>query len=98
MWKILNKLFGWDYIAWRNSADNGVARVHVGYGVVWFYRYRITKLVDKIKDKDQVTWLTCDFKKYLDPDKYVAPDKLVGVRAAMVVLLLYSVYYAIYTF
>lgn len=66
MWRIFNFLFGWDYIVWENSADQGVARVHKSPdGVVWYWRYRLINVVDKIKTPDQVTWLTCKSSKYL---------------------------------
>jgi len=68
MWKLLNKLFDYDYIAWRNSADKGVARLHreEGNGRCWYWRYKNTCCADVIKDSDQVIWLTCEPSKYLD--------------------------------
>lgn len=34
MYKLLNKLFGWDYIQWKNTVDSGIARIHVdGNGI-----------------------------------------------------------------
>ena len=64
LWKFL---FGWDYIQWKNSADSGVARVMAdGNGKVFYFRYKSTKVVDVIKDKDQVLWLTCSPDRYLD--------------------------------
>ena len=66
MWKIYNKLFGWDYIAWRNTADKGIARVHKEEtGRCWYWRYYITKKIDIITDANQVIWLTCVPSKYL---------------------------------
>lgn len=66
MYNILNKLFGWDYVAWRNSADSGIARVFTdGDGVAYYFRYKNTKVVDRIYDKNIVIWLTCN------PDKYM---------------------------
>lgn len=69
MW--LGRLFGYDYIAWRNSADQGIARVHKdGNGRVWYWRYRVTGVWDVIHEADQVIWLTCAPSKYLDsPNK-----------------------------
>ncbi len=65
-YSILNKIFGWDYVQWRNIAAYGVARVHkTPDEVVWYWRYKNTKLADIIKDKDQVIWLTCKPSKYL---------------------------------
>lgn len=67
MWKIFHELFGWDYIQWRNNADSGVARVYKdGDGVCWYWRYKNTKVADRIKTADQVLWLTCEPGKYLD--------------------------------
>ena len=65
MWKLLNKLFGFDYIAWRNSADNGIARVYKNEdGVIFYFRYKITQVVDIIGSEDQVIFLTCSKYKY----------------------------------
>lgn len=67
MWKykLLNKLFGWDYIQWRNTADNGIARVHLGFnGEVYYWRYKLTEVADKILEKEQVIWLTCEPKTF----------------------------------
>lgn len=68
MFKVLNLLFGWDYVAWRNSADHGVARVHVdGRGVVFYWRYKGVRVADEIRDSTDVLWLTCKPEKYLAP-------------------------------
>jgi len=67
MYKLLHKLFGWDYVYWKNSADNGIARVHKAQeGVVYYYRYKSTQLIDKVLKKEQVVWLTCPASKYLE--------------------------------
>lgn len=66
MWKIWNKLFGWDYIYWSNSSDQGVARIHKDYDEGCFYwRYKSTELADRVTMKRQVIWLTCSPDKYL---------------------------------
>jgi hypothetical protein len=71
IYALLHKLFGWDYIQWRNSADAGVARVRVdGMGRVWYWRYRSIKLVDYIKKPEQVLWLTCSPVKYFPDEKH----------------------------
>ena len=68
IYKLLNKLFGWDYIQWKNSDSQGVARVHVdGMRRVWYWRYKGTKVVDIIVDPTKVIWLTCSPKKYFPP-------------------------------
>jgi hypothetical protein len=66
MWRLWNKIFGWDYIAWRNTADKGIARINKGYNdECWYFRYKITRVIDIVTNKDQVVWLTCEPKKYL---------------------------------
>lgn len=68
MWKLMNRLFGWDYIQWRNSAANGVARVHVdGLGRAYYWRYKITNVADIVENPKQVLWLTCHPHKYMAP-------------------------------
>lgn len=65
IYKVLHKLFGWDYVHWTNTVDRGIARVHVDYtNRVWYWRYRSTKLIDEIKAPNQVLWLTCEPSKY----------------------------------
>ena len=67
MYKLKKRLFGWDYISWKNSADNGVARVmKMPDGTVGYWRYKSTSVFDRIKTKDQVVWLTCKPEKYLE--------------------------------
>ncbi len=71
MYKLKNILFGYDYIYWKNSCDNGIARVHrAGDGKVYYFRYKTTNLIDLIQDPNQVIWLTCSPDKYLNPEKY----------------------------
>lgn len=66
MYKLLNYLFGWDYIAWRNSAASGIARIEVdGRGLVFYWRYKSTRLADVISSPENVLWLTCPPEKYL---------------------------------
>ena len=66
MWKLLHKIFGWDYISWQNHADQGVARVYRGgNGEVYFWRYKSTTLADQIRSPGEVLWLTCPASKYL---------------------------------
>lgn len=62
---ILNKLFGWDYVAWKNNADSGIARVrNDGIGRTYYIRYKITKVIDIVSDPEKVIWLTCKPEKY----------------------------------
>ena len=65
MYKLLHYLFGWDYISWYNSADSGIARVfNDETGRTFYFRYRLTRVVDEIKTVEQVVWLTCKPLKY----------------------------------
>jgi hypothetical protein len=65
MYKLLNLLFGWDYVYWTNGCDSGIARVREAPdNTIWFFRYRITNIIDKIKNPEDVTWLTCHPSKY----------------------------------
>lgn len=73
MYKFLNKVFGWDYIYWENSAAQGIARVLKSpNGDIYYYRYKITNLIDIIRNPEQVLWLTCK------PDKYFSKPLAVG--------------------
>lgn len=65
IYQLLHKMFGWDYIHWHNSCDRGVARVHLdGAGIVWYWRYKLINVADRIAAADQVLWLTCSPEKY----------------------------------
>lgn len=65
-YKLLHKLFGWDYVQWYNTADSGIARVEVSPdGTVYYWRYRLTKVLDVLHHKSRVHWLTCSKDKYL---------------------------------
>lgn len=67
LYKLFNRIFGWDYVAWTNLCDCGVARVHLdGRGNPYYWKYG--KYIYGIKQDDpyvQVVWLTCDPSKYL---------------------------------
>lgn len=73
IYSILHRLFGWDYIQWRNCVDQGAARVRVdGMGRVWYWRYRSTKVADFISKPEQVLWLTCSpYKYFKNPPRIV---------------------------
>ena len=65
MYKILNKIFGWDYILWHDSATQGVSRVYLdGMGRVWCWVYPSIDVAKIITKPKEVIWLTCS------PDKY----------------------------
>lgn len=69
MYKILHKLFGWDYIAWQNSAAQGIARIRTDHsGRVYYWRYKSVHIADDIRKPAQVLWLTCKPSKYLPPE------------------------------
>ena len=70
MYRILNKLFGWDYVYWTNSWDHGIARIHTTPdGMTWYWRYKITSLIDVIVQPSDVMWLTCKASKYFPQAK-----------------------------
>lgn len=65
IWRTLHWIFGWDYVMWQNIADHGVARVRVNpEGRIFYWRYRNIGVLDEIKDRNQVFWLTCKSDKY----------------------------------
>jgi hypothetical protein len=66
MWRIFHLLFGWDYVAWANSAHQGIARVHVdGMGRAYYWRYKAIRVADFIEKPECVIWLTCGPEKYM---------------------------------
>jgi hypothetical protein len=67
MYRLLHRIFGWDYVAWENSCDQGISRINVSAnGVVFFWRYKITHVADIIpNERQRLIWLTCS------PDKYI---------------------------
>lgn len=63
IYRLLNKLFGWDYIYWSNSCDSGTARVFKSpEGSAYYWRYRFA--AHKILSRDSVIWLTCHPAEY----------------------------------
>ena len=70
MYRLMHKLFGWDYVLWSNSADQGIARVWIAAdGFVVYWRYRSTKVLDCITPESvksrRVIFLTCHSDKYI---------------------------------
>ena len=67
--KIFHFLFGWDFVHWKNSCDQGIRRVRVDFeGNPYYVRYSITNVIDKLNDPcilGNVIWLTCKRSKYL---------------------------------
>jgi hypothetical protein len=78
IYKLLNKLFGWDYIQLRYPPNEGVSRVQLdGMNRVWHWQIRVTilanisyddKVIHIIQRPEDVMWLTCS------PDKYFPPS------------------------
>lgn len=65
MWRLWNKLFGWDYILWTNTATSDISRVHITPdSKVFYYLYSGFKYNEVIRNKSQVIWLTCLPSKY----------------------------------
>lgn len=64
MYKLLNKLFGWDYVRWQNYSDACVTRVRLD---AWGRPYCIygNFVTIRITDSNKFTWLTCKPEKYL---------------------------------
>ena len=70
IYKLLHMLFGWDYILWKNKSDSGIARVRVSpEGKVYYWRYKMTKVADVIREPNQVLWLTCCSSYYFEGAK-----------------------------
>ena len=70
MYKLLNLLFGWDYITWKNIVSQGIARVHVDKnGNVFYWRYKNINVADPILKASDHLWLTCSPEKYLGETK-----------------------------
>lgn len=68
MYRILNKLFGWDYVCWKNSCGSGIARIHIDKeGKAYYWRYKNTNLIDYLPAEhgQRITWLTCHPSKYI---------------------------------
>lgn len=73
MWKLWHKLFGWDYVHWKNSVSSGIARVHVAKdGSVFYWRYKSISCMDILYSPNQdsviftdIVWLTCPKDKYI---------------------------------
>ncbi len=64
IYKILNKLFGWDFIYWANCASQGVSIIRTDYYGNPYYVWAVGVKV-RITSRDQVMWLTCPSDKYL---------------------------------
>lgn len=70
IYKLWHRLFGWDYIYWKNSADQGISRIYKdALGNPFYWRYFSITVLDPIINEKQVTWLTCNPSKYLGNKK-----------------------------
>ena len=65
IWKLMNKLFGYDYVYWRNTAAQGVSRVRTDFYDKPYYIWACGVRV-RIENKKEVMWLTCKADKYLE--------------------------------
>ena len=67
LYKLLNWLFGWDYILWSNSVDCGVAKVRIDEfdGSIFYWKYVTSLTTVDITDANDVKWLTCKSSKYI---------------------------------
>jgi len=65
IYKLKNRIFGWDYIYWENTADQGVARVFTSKdGRVVYWQYPTVTILKEITFRDSVVWLTCKPEKF----------------------------------
>ena len=67
MYKIFNKLFGWDYVYWENTASHGIARIRFDAEGIPFYYWSLYSRVD-IKP-ESVKWMTCKREKYFPKEE-----------------------------
>ena len=66
MYKILNWLFGWDYVFWKNVWTWGISRVNTSKaGMLWYWTDDLLdKEATELFDPTEVIWLTCHPSKY----------------------------------
>ena len=76
MWRILNFIFGWDYVLWTTRYNYGISRVFVDHAcnAYCFMKYNHPsfgreKGVAKIDGANKFIWLTCHHTKYLKPER-----------------------------
>lgn len=70
MYKILNKLFGWDYVYWKIAwpCYNGISRIHMdGEGQPYYEDYG-TMERPYGNPKVKIIWLTCKPEKYINKE------------------------------
>lgn len=72
MYKILNWLFGWDYIYLEDSYGQGISRVKKdAEGNPIYTPNFIFPRIEKIYNPDNVIWLTCSREKYFKKNKNI---------------------------
>lgn len=68
MWRLWNKLFGWDYVYWSHRGHCIISRVKFsGNGKPYFKAYRcgFLHLIDE-DSYNELIWLTCKPEKYFE--------------------------------
>lgn len=69
IYKLLHKLFGWDYVQFEKGMYGGISRVQLdGMKRPWYWRFKSSKIGEIIRKPEDVIWLTCS------PDKYFPPS------------------------
>jgi len=64
LYRVLHKLFGWDYIHWGTTQSWGITRVYVdGDGVPYFHS-KYGRIYKPDGGACEVIWLTCPRTKY----------------------------------
>ena len=60
MYKLLNWIFGWNYLYWENTAASGIARIRYTYnGEPYFNQYSFKKVLLPSK-VNFIIYLTCE--------------------------------------
>ena len=67
MWRLWNKLFGWDYVVWsykHSDLPGDVSRIIVDQtGTPYIHEY--SEVYRALSDASKIIWLTCKPEKYL---------------------------------
>ncbi len=63
MYRLLHRLFGYDYVFWEGLFTSGIARLHLSGDRQPYYWVNGRARV--INSRDQVVWLTSSPEKYL---------------------------------
>ncbi len=70
IYKFLHFWFGWDYIYWTDTVDQGIARVHVNEdGQPYYWRYKNITVMGRITkeriESGSLVFLTGSYEDYL---------------------------------